>query len=155
MGVVTMTVPLVGELDISLPPDVVPTDAEVALAKVGVRFTVAPYSGLAEEVVIVDFITFTMVVAVLVASSFDVAVMVTLPVPAGAVQSPPAVIPPALADQLRPLVAPPVAVALKSWVAGFTLSVGAIGVIALTTTAVGVTVIELSRYPAALVTRSQ
>ena len=45
-------VPLVGELEISLPPCVVPTEAEVEPAKFGVRLTVAPYGGLVEEAII-------------------------------------------------------------------------------------------------------
>jgi len=78
-------------------------------------------------------ITFAMVVAVLLLSSFDVAVMVTGPMVAGAVQTPKAVIAPALADQLMRLVAPPVAVVLKL-VPLITATVGAAGVIAFTTT---------------------
>ena len=42
MAAVGIAVPVVGEPEMSLPPCVVPTDAETALAKVGVRLTVAP-----------------------------------------------------------------------------------------------------------------
>jgi hypothetical protein len=134
---VTITVPLVGELEISLPPCVVPTLAEVALANVGVRFTVAPNSGVVDDAVIVEVAantTFTTVVAVLLVSSVEVAVMVTLPAVPGAVQVPVLeFIVPALADQLIPLVTPPVAVVAKVVVL-FTVFVGAAGTIALTTT---------------------
>ena len=47
-----MAVPLVGELEMSLPPCVVPTETETALLKVGVRLIVAPNKGLVEEAVI-------------------------------------------------------------------------------------------------------
>jgi hypothetical protein len=134
---VTITVPLVGELEISLPPCVVPTLAEVVLANVGVRFTVAPNSGVVDDAVIVEVAantTFTTVVAVLLVSSVEVAVMVTLPAVPGAVQVPVLeFIVPALADQLIPLVTPPVAVVAKVVVL-FTVFVGAAGTIALTTT---------------------
>src|SRR5689334_25388293 len=97
-----MAVPLVGELEMSLPPCVVPTEAETALLNVGVRLIVAPYKGLVEEAVIdalAAATTLTRVVAVLPLSSFDVAVMVTLPALPGAVHAPvPAFIVPALAD---------------------------------------------------------
>ena len=100
--------------------------------------------------------TFTMVVAVLLLSSFDVAVMVTGPMVAGAVQAPvPAIIVPPLADQLMRLVAPPVAVVLNAVVL-FTVRVGAAGLTAFTTTVCGVTLTELStKSPAELVARSQ
>ena len=52
MAVVAIGVLFVGELEISLPPWVVPTEAEVAFANVGVRFTVAPYNGLVVEAII-------------------------------------------------------------------------------------------------------
>ena len=152
-------VPLVGELEISLPPCVVPTEAEVALAKLGVRFTVAPYNGLVEDALIEEVVartTFTVVLAVFVASSCDVAVMVTLPAVPGAVHVPVlALIVPALADHVMPLVAPPVAVILKV-VELFTVRVGTAGVMAPTVTVCGATVTELSaKSPAALVARSQ
>jgi len=156
---VTITVPLVGELEISLPPCVVPTLAEVVLANVGVRFTVAPNSGVVDDAVIVevaDETTVTVVVAVLLLSSVEVAVIVTFPEVPGAVQVPVLeFIVPALADQLIPFVTPPLAVVVKIVVL-FTVFVGAAGAIALTTTVCGVTVTELSaKSPAALVVRSQ
>ena len=88
----------------------------------------------------------------MVASSLDVAVMVTVPALAGAVQAPLAAIVPGLADQTIPFVVPPVAVVLNV-VALFTVTVGAGGVIAFTTTVSGVTVTEASRCPAALAAR--
>ena len=137
MAEVAITKPLIGELEISLPPCVVPTLAEVALANVGVRFTVAPNCGVVDDAVIdedADNTTFTAVVAVLLLSSVEVAVMVTLPAVPGAVQVPVLeFIVPALADQLIPLVTPPVAVVAKVVVL-FTVFVGAAGTIALTTT---------------------
>jgi len=42
IAAVGIAVPLVGELEMSLPPCVVPTDAETALLNVGVRLIVAP-----------------------------------------------------------------------------------------------------------------
>ena len=88
--------------------------------------------------------TLTAVVAVLLLSSLDVAVMVTLPAVAGAVQTPVlAFMVPALADQLMLLVTPPVAV-VENVVDLVTVRVGAAGVIAPTTTVFGVTMTELS-----------
>ena len=52
MAVVAIGVLFVGELEISLPPWVVPIEAEVAFVNVGVRFTVAPYNGLVVEAII-------------------------------------------------------------------------------------------------------
>ena len=157
-AVIGMAVPLIGALDMSLPPCVVPTVAEVEFRNVGVRLIVALYPGVCDEAVIEEVtarMTFTMVVAVLVPSSFDVAVTVTLPVLAGAVKTPEVLIVPALADQSMSLVAPPVAVVLKV-VPLLTATVGAAGVIAFTTTVCGVTVTELStKSPAALVERNQ
>jgi hypothetical protein len=142
MAVVAMGAPLVGVVEMSLPPCVVPTDAETAFVNVGVRLTVAPNSGEVVEAVIdaVDAsTTFTMVVADLVASSFDVAVIVTLPAVPGAVHTPVlTLIAPPLAVQLIPLVFPPLAVVLKV-VALLTVRVGAAGLIAFTTTVCGVT----------------
>jgi hypothetical protein len=84
------------------------------------------------------------VVADLVLSSTDVAVMVTLPAVAGAVHAPVAAfIVPALADHVMLLVTPPVAVVVKV-VALLTVFVGAAGLMAFTTTVCGVTVTELS-----------
>jgi hypothetical protein len=54
MAAVAMGVPLVGELEMSLPPCEVPTEAEAVLEKVGVRLTVAPYSGVLVEALIVS-----------------------------------------------------------------------------------------------------
>ena len=80
-----------------------------------------------------------MVVADLVPSSFDVAVIVTLPAVAGAVQTPVLLfIVPRLADHVIPPVAPPLVVVLKE-VKVFAVTVGAEGEIALTTTVCGVT----------------
>ena len=80
----------------------------------------------------------------LLESSFDVAVIVTFPDAFGAVHAPVlALIVPALADQVMPLITPPVAVVLKV-VELFTVRVGAAGVIALTITVCGVTMTELS-----------
>jgi hypothetical protein len=156
---VAIGVPLAGELDTSLPPWVVPTDAETEFVKVGVRLTLAPYSGVVVDALIDEVTartTVTVVVAVLLLSSFAVAVMVTLPAVAGAVHAPvAAVIVPALADHVMALVTPPVAVVVKV-VAVLTVFVGAAGVIAFTTTVCGVTVTELSaKSPAALVARNQ
>ena len=126
---------------------------------VGVRFTVAPYNGLVVEAVI-DAVaaktTFTVVVMFFVASSLDVAVMVTLPDETGAVQAPVfAFMVPALADQVIALVTPPVMVVEKV-VEVLTVRVGVAGLMAFTTTVCGVTVTELStESPAALVARNQ
>jgi|SRR5690242_1499851 len=88
--------------------------------------------------------TVTFVVADLLLSSFDVAVIVTLPARAGAVHVPVlGLIVPPLADHAMPSVTPPLAVAEKV-VALLTVLVGASGVIAFTTTVCGVTVTELS-----------
>jgi hypothetical protein len=93
---------------------------------------------------VADNTTFTAVVAVLLLSSVEVAVIVTFPEVPGAVHMPAlAFIVPALADQLIPFVTPPLAVVVKVVVL-FTVFVGAAGVIALTTTVCGVTVTELS-----------
>ena len=100
--------------------------------------------------------TLTMVAAVLLPSSFEAAVMVTLPAMAGALQTPVlALIVPAAADHVIPLVAPPVAVVLNAVVL-FTVRIGAAGLTAFTKTVCGVTVTELSvKSPAELVARSQ
>ena len=144
---VVICVPLVGELEILLPPCDVPISAETALVNVGVRFTVAPYSGVvveAEMDVVTAKTTITVVEADLVPSSFDVPVIVTLPAVAGAVHAPVlAFMVPALAVQLMPFVAPPEAV-VPNVVELFTVSVGLAGLIGLTTTVCGVTVTELS-----------
>ena len=142
-----MAVPLVGELEISLPPCVVPTAAETALANVGVRLIVAPYEGLVEEAVI-DALgaatTFTRVVADFVLSSFEVAVIVRLPAVPGAVQAPvAALMEPELADHEMPLVTLPVAVVVKVVVLSM-VRVGAAGAMAFTATVCGMTVTELS-----------
>ena len=156
---VVICVPLVGEFEISLPPCAVPTAAETALEKVGVRLTVAPYNGVVVDALI-DAVaastTVTVVVAVLLLSSFAVAVMVTFPAVAGAVHAPVlAFIVPALADHVMPLVTPPVAVVVKV-VAVLTVFVGEVGLMAFTATVCGVTVTELStKSPAAFVARSQ
>ena len=136
-----------------------PTEAETALLKVGVRLIVAPWGGPVDEAeieVVQARTTLTVVVAVLLLSSLDVAVMVILPAVAGAVQTPVlAFMVPALADQLMLLVTPPVAVVEKV-VELLTVRVGVVGVIAPTTTVFGVTMTELSTLsPAALVARSQ
>jgi hypothetical protein len=159
MAAVAMGVPLVGELEMSLPPCEVPTEAEAVLANVGVRFTGAPYSGVLVEALIDDVAaktTVTMVVVDFVPSSFDVAVMVTLPAVPGAVHAPVlALITPPVAVQVIPLVAPPVTVVVKV-VAVLTMRVGDAGLIAFTTTVCGVTVTELStKSPAAFVALSQ
>ena len=147
IAAVAIWTPLVGELEISLPPCVVPTLAEAALANVGVRFTVAPYSGFVEEALMESVgsnTTVTVVVADFEPSSFEVAVIVKVPLPAGAVQTPdPAFIVPPLADHVMPLVTPPTAVVVNVGVL-FTLTVEFAGLIALTTTVCGVTVTELS-----------
>ena len=152
-------VPLIGALEMSLPPCVVPTEAEVALVKVGVRLTVAAYNGLVDDAVMEAALAdtkLTMVVAVLLPSSFEAAVMVTLPTAAGAVQVPVLLLmAPPVADHVIPLVAPPV-VKVVNVVVLFTVRVGAAGLTAFTTTVCGVTVTELStKSPAALVARNQ
>jgi len=154
-----MAVPVVGELEMSLPPCAVPTEAETVFANVGVKLTLAPYSGVSDEAAIEATgadVTTAVVVADLLPSSLDVAVMVTLPATAGAVQVPLApFIAPALADQAIPLVAPPVAVVLNV-VAVLTVRVGALGLTGFTTTVCGVTVTELStKSPAAFVALNQ
>ena len=159
MAAVGIAAPVVGELEMSLPPCVVPTEAETALAKVGVKLTLAPYSGVSDEAAIEATgadVAIAVVVADLLPSSIDVAAMVTFPATAGAVQVPlAAFIVPALADQAMPLVAPPVAVVLNV-VALFTVRVGALGLIGFTTTVCGATETELStKSPAALVARNQ
>jgi len=84
--------------------------------------------------------TVTVVVEVLLGSSAEVAVMVTDWAVAGAVQAPVlAFMLPALADQVTPLVLPPVAVALKV-VTVLTVLVTAAGVTAPTATVRGVSV---------------
>ena len=95
----------------------------------------------------------TVVVAVLVASSADLAVMVTVAAVAGAVQAPDAAsMVPALADQVMPLVAPPVAVALKVVVVPTELTIAA-GLTALRATVRGTRVrLVVAMVPAALVT---
>jgi hypothetical protein len=147
IAVVVICVPLVGEFETSFPPCVVPTEAETAFAKVGVRLTVAPRKGVVEEAEIEEVLartTLTLVVAVFAGLSCDVAVMVTLPAVAGAVQAPVlAFMAPALADQLMLLVTPPVAVVEKV-VELLTVRVATVGVIAFTTTVCGVTETELS-----------
>ena len=157
IAAVVMGEPLVGELEMSLPPWVVPILAEVELAKVGVKLTVAPKSGLVDDALIEAVAantTFTVVVAVFVGLSCDVAVTVTLPAVAGAVHVL-VLHAPALDDQLMLFVTPPVAVVVNIVVL-FTVFVGAEGVMAFTTTVCGVTVTELSTFvPAALVARSQ
>ena len=88
--------------------------------------------------------TVTFAVAVLLLSSFDVAVIVTLPGRAGAVHVPVlGFIVPALADQAMLLVTPPVEVAVKRVVL-LTVRVGPDGLIAFMTTVCGDTVRELS-----------
>jgi len=52
MAAVGIDIPLVGEPEMSLPPCVVPTAAETALANVGVRSTVAPRSGFVADALI-------------------------------------------------------------------------------------------------------
>ena len=147
MAAVVICVPLVGAFEISFPPCVVPTEAETAFAKVGVRLTVAPRRGVVEEAVIEAVLTratVTVVVTVFAGLSCDVAVIVALPAVAGAVQAPVLeFMVPALADQVMPLVTPPVAVVLKV-VPVLIVRVGAAGLIAFTTTVCGVTETELS-----------
>ena len=77
--------------------------------------------------------TVTVVLAVLLASSAEVAVMVAVPAAAGAVQTPPLVIAPDVAVQVTPLVAPPVTV-LPKVVGVETATVGAAGLRAPTAT---------------------
>ena len=97
--------------------------------------------------------TVTVVVANFVASSAEVAVMVTLWAEAGAVQEPEAgFMVPALADQMIEFDTPPVAVAAKVVVVP-TVRTGAAGVTAPTLTVWGFRVTEvLATVPAALVT---
>ena len=97
--------------------------------------------------------TVTVVVLDLVGSSTEVAVMVTVPAEAGAVQAPvEALMLPALADQVRLLVAPPVAVALKM-VLVLVVRVAAAGLREPTTTVWGLTAtLVAAGVPAALVT---
>jgi hypothetical protein len=147
MAAVTIGVPLTGELEMSLLPCVVPTEAEAVLANIGVRSTVAPCSGLVGKARIESVTaetTVAVVVANLLGSSLDVAVIVTLPGLAGAVQAPVfGFITPALADHVRALVTPPVAVVVNA-VELFTVRVGAAGAIELMAMVCGVTVTELS-----------
>ena len=95
----------------------------------------------------------TVVLADLEASSLDVAVMVTVPAAAGAVQAPVVgFMVPALAVQVRPLEAPPVAVALKV-VAVLTVRMALAGLTEPTATVCGDTVrLAVVVAPAALVT---
>lgn len=97
--------------------------------------------------------TVTLVLADLLASSAEVAVMVTVWAVAGAVQAPVAgFMVPALADQVRVLLTPPVAVA-ENVVLVPAVRIGAAGVTAPTTTVWGVSVTEVvAAVPAALVT---
>lgn len=152
-------VPLVAFAERSFPPCVVPIVAEAAPVNVGVRSTVAPYRGFVEEALIEAVavaITSVTVEALLLLSSFEVAVIVTLPGAAGAVHAPVlAFMEPALAVHVIPLVTPPVEV-VENVVEVFTVRVGVDGLIALTAIARGVTMTELSiKSPAALVARSQ
>ena len=109
--------------------------------------TVAPYSGLVVETAsdaVGRATTVTVVEADLLVSSLEVAVMTTLPGVAGAVQAPVlALIVPPVADQVSPLVRPPVAVVEKV-VALLTVRLGAAGVMGATATVCGVTVTETS-----------
>ena len=98
--------------------------------------------------------TVTVVVAFLLASSFDVAVIVTLPAVPGAVHAPvlPLIAPP-LAVQATVPKFPPLVVVLKV-VELFTVRVGEAGLTGLTTTVCGVTSAEstVACCPPALVT---
>ena len=129
----------------------------VPLLKVGVMVVVPPKStGLVaatRPVATGRLTTVTVVVAVLVASSLEVAVMVTDCSVAGAVQAPvEAFMVPALADQVTMLVAPPLAVVLKV-VVELTSLVGAAGAKAVRATVCGVSVtVAVAVVPAALVT---
>lgn len=151
--------PFTAEVEMSLPPCVVPTVVETAPVKVGVKSTVAPYRGFTDEELseaVTATITFAVVVDNLVGSSWDVAVIITFPAPAGAVQAPVlGFMEPALAVQVIALLTPPADVELKSVVV-LTVRVGSAGAIALTTTTCGVTVTELSTTSAAaFVARNQ
>ena len=108
---------------------------------------------MAERIVAVgSATTVTVVLEDLELSSAEVAVMVTDPVAGGAVQTPPLVMLPALADQLMPLPLPPLALALKV-VTELTSLVGAAGETAVTATVCGVIVrVVIEVAPAALVT---
>ena len=159
IAAVVMAAPLVGVAERSVPPLVVPTDAVTAFENVGVTVTVAPKSGLVVEGVIIAVAaatTLTVVDALFEESSREVAVIVTVPAVAGAIQAPvPASMVPAVAVQVRPLVTPPVAVAVNVVLVP-TVRVGVAGVMGPTTTICGVTVTEVSAgSPAALVVRSQ
>ena len=80
----------------------------------------------------------------MLASSLDVAVMVTFPAVDGAVHAPVlGLMAPPLADQVTPFVTPPVAVVLNV-VELLTVRVGAPGLSGFTTTVCGVTVTEAS-----------
>jgi len=159
IAAVAMGDALDGELETSLPPCVVPTEAETAFANVGVRFTVAPYNGFVGDEVIEAVganITVTVVVADLVTSSFDDAVIVTAPAVLGAFQTPVlAFIVPALTDQATPPVAPPLVVAVKV-VELFTVRVGEAGLMGFTVTVWGVTTEDsaVAVWPGVLMTVS-
>ena len=142
-----MAVPEVGADEMSLPPEVVPTEAEVAPVKVGVTLTVAPYSGLVVErltLAVGAATTATVVEADFDVSSREVAVIVTLLFAVGgAVHTPAEVIVPAVAVQVSPLVTPPVAV-VANVVEVLTVLVMVEGEIGFTTTVCGVTVTDAS-----------
>ena len=153
-----MPTAVVGEAEMSEAPAVVPMTAVCALLKVGTMVSVAPKSGVwvaAEMEAVGAATTLTVVVTDLVLSSAAVAVMVAEPAVAGAVQTPAEVMVPAVALQVMLLVRPPVAVALKV-VEVLTVRVGAGGLMTLTATVCGVTVVEAStESPAAFVARIQ
>ena len=140
-------------------PGVVPRTADWALLKVGVMVSVAPNSGVwvaAEREAVGAATTVTVVLTDFVTSSAagrgDGGLSRRW---RGAVQTPAAVIVPTVALQVRLLVRPPLAVALKV-VEVPTVRVGAAGLTGLTATVCGVTVVEAStESPAALVERIQ
>jgi len=91
MAAVAIGVPLVGELEMSLPPWDVPTSAEppAVPVNVGVRLTVAPKSGfvlLAVRLAVAAAITLTVAVALAVDKALLLAVSVQVCGVAGAVQ---------------------------------------------------------------------
>ena len=149
---------VLGEAEMSDAPGVVPMTAVCTLLKVGTRVSVAPNSGVwvaAESEAVGAATTLTVVLTNLVASSAEVAVMVTEPAVAGAVQTPAEVMVPAVALHVTVLVRPPVAVALKV-VRVPTVRVGDAGLTGLTATVCGVTAVDAStESPAALVARIQ
>jgi hypothetical protein len=150
-------VPDAGKAVTWLPPWLVPTAALLAPVKVGIRVTtVDPYGGLVVLALklAVAATTVTVVWAVLLGSSTEVAVIVTDWAVAGAVQVLPFQVPAVLLQVTVPWV-PPLAVAVKLvWLP--TVRAGDAGLIAPTLTVCGVTVtLASTESPAASVARSQ